>query len=1498
MKTLLVSAFLLLCCTAFGQGQVNKYPKPNEDRTNGKQITTVKKPIISPFYGERKFKVPNDNKPAFIKSVGDNSNLYGNLVFSEAMADESQYGIYSFTATPSTTVNTVKTDAGFKSKAAVYANEKYYTFYMEEAWGWVMYMACSIYNPETWEVEKIMEPSAEWKNFVNSSAVTYDEQTKKIYAVTSEDYGGPYILSTMNEEDGNFEKVADLERSYLTLAASPNGVLYGISDFGMLYKIDKTTGTSTLIGDTKQKPKYSQSMTFDPNTGLLYWGYMDDNRSALYQVNTTTATAYKVCDMPEHEEFIGLYVKKTDIADKAPMPVTGLSFTPNINGGTIGSIQCVAPTKAADGTDLTDPVTVKIYSGDETLAEQTVAPGATFKKDNVSFDANKLYSLFANAANAAGQSSKATTTVFIGKDVATSPSNVNLTINNKIATITWEAPTTGVNDGYINPDEVSYNITRLMGSSSTVVAENTKETTFSETLPNATGKYSYKITAYSNGTEGGSATSNSALSIGAYELPYSEDFSDGDACKQLFTFADVDNDGHDNKATWFWKEDEKLMQYCSDNVNKGNDWLFTPAIHFDGKHMYKLKFDINMGATSNLKVTIGKTANPDEQTEIIDLNGIYESWQTTHEATFTVPEDGSYNIGFYNYSDASSSYFNLFNINVEQGIESDVPEAVSEYTVTADPNGANAATLQFKTPEKLLNGKTINGNMNIHIYTVEKQESEDGDEENTKTKDTEIKTLAATAGQALTYKDDKAVNGNNTYKVVAEYNGKMGIDATQTIWAGFDIPEPVKNLKLRTIDGNMHVKLTWEAPEKGENDGYFNINDISYTVWRSLDKKNFSPIANNIKDLTYIDTSIEEEVQDMQEVYYYAVTADNQAGRSKGVTQFIGVGKPYTFPVAESFPNGRLELNPWSYKNVQGSLGWETLRSDDGGGSPQDNDNGFVKFKNQWGDYYVDSRLITPVISMDGTTNPTFSFYMFHWEENSIASDNKQTKLMIEVAPDGDDFDEPIATFTAANEKSGWIEHRVSLEKYKNCKYIQAALRGYTDNDWMYYYVDNIHFDEQKDNDLAVATFFGSENANINDDCTFSLTYSNRGNKSAKDYTIVLKQNDEVISTINGDEITPGETKMEELTANVNASTAGKAVEFKAEIVYDKDEDTGNNTSATIYTDVKASTYPCISDLNATKDGNNANLTWTAPVLPTIDEATVDGMEDYESFAISDFGDWITYDGDKLGSGKFSQLPYFDYENEDKAFQIWCPKDLGLDAESSPNLMPYSGNKCLIAWYANISMDGAQPYNDDYLISPAIKGGTEMSFYLKKIDKNISGETYEIMYSTTTQEPSAFKVLTTDEAPGEWQQIKVTMPTDARYFAIHYTGKLKDGIMVDDISYVPVLYALSIDGFNIFRNSKKINEEIVKSANFTDKDISEERHGYQVSVVYNLGESNASKIVYVDNTSDIENVAELKSNNYTIFSIDGKLIGSNLKKMPALHTGSYIINNKKVVIRK
>lgn len=1489
MRKTIISSLLLLASAACAQVGVYKVPAPSEVAGHDNHVARVRVPhVVGNIWGDVPFRRAAEQslRPSRVMQVGDNTSLYGCLVSSEDMTDDgSAYGIYSFLATPGTQANAIKTGSGFKSNSAVYANGKYYAFYVEEAWGWVAYVACTIYNPETWEVEKVLEPATEWKNVPNSSALTYDEQDGKVYAVTSTDFGGPYILSTLNEEDGSFEQVATLERSYLTLAASPNGVLYGVSDDGLLYSIDKATGSSKLIGNTNLKPHYSQSMTFDPNTGLLYWAFINDKGSALYQLNPSTATAYKVSDMPSHQEFVGLFVEKEAVADKAPQAVSSLDFTPDVAGGTTGTVSCVAPTKAADGTNLVGNVKVTICSGDEVICEETVLPGDIVRKDNVRFSANTLYSLFATASNDAGKGVKATTTVYIGKDVATGPSNVKLVIADGKATVTWNAPARGLNDGYVNPEDVAYKVVRSNGKDDAVVASNLKGCTFTESLPTVTAKYTYTVTACTGGIEGGSAASNSELSIGAYELPYSEDFSDGDACKQLFTFVDVDGDGHDIYNKWYWKEDEKLMQYCSDGENAGNDWLFTPAIHLDGKHLYNLKFSINMGSESNLRVTVGKTASAEGQREIVDLKAVSESWQTDHEATFKVSGDGNYYIGFYNYSDKDCWYFNLFDVSVEEGIEADVPDSVSSFTAMPSATGETAVSLRFKAPSTLLDDTPISGSMDIKVSR----------------NDELVKTLTATAGQEICYNDDNATNGTNTYSVVASYGGKDGIASTKTVWAGYDVADKVGDLNVRTIDDNMHVSLSWEAPDKGVNGGFFDPAKLTYTVWRSTDGKNFSSIAKGVSSLSYVDTDVESIVAYGQRILYYAVTANTPAGESDATTQLVTVGKPYTFPVAESFSDGYLSIDPWSFKNIAGECGWQTIKSDkSGGGWPQDNDNGFLKFANNWGDWYVDTRLITPVVSMQGTAAPTFSFYMFHWLTSSVQSDNKQTKLMIEVAPDGGAFDEPVATFTAADDENyGWVEHRVPLDKYKDCKYIQVALRGYIENNWMYYYVDNIHFDEQKTNDIAVTSFSGTGDANIGDTCHYTLEYSNRGFEMASGYKILLKQDGKTVATIEGEDIAPGKNKKIDLPLAVLATKGGTLTEVQAEIVYDKDEDLSNNVSAMVETMVKSSAYPQVTTISAERNGSSANITWSAPSLPTHDESTTDDMESYQSFAINGFGDWVSYDADHLGSGKVNTLPNFPDQNANKAFQVWSPKELsGVTEETYPELMPHSGDKCLIAWYANISIDGANPQNDDYLISPEVKGGTELSFYVRRINKNVSGETYQVMYSSTTQDPSAFTAIGDYEAPADWERVAVQLPADARYFAIRYTAKLKNAMMVDDISYVPVLYALSVDGYNVFRNGTKVNAELLKTTSFADTGIGEGRQGYQVSVAYNRGESNASRIVYVDVTTDINSVPALRSDSYTVHTLDGKLIGKNLKRLPALVEGTYIINGCKVVVRR
>lgn len=1487
-KSIIISALLLFGAGAYAQGNLRKVPSPDSMPVQHGQTATVRMPRqTGNFWGEKPFLRPQDGvRPSKVMQVGDNTSLYGCLVSMENMSeDDSELGIYNFFAKPNTEVNALAAGSSFKSNSAVYANGKYYAFYMEEAWGWVAYVACTVYDAKTWKVEKILEPSTDWQNVPNSSALTYDEQTGKVYAVTSEDFGGPYILSTLNEEDGSFSKVASLERSYLTLAASPNGVLYGVSDDGMLYQIDKSDGSSRLVGNTNLKPHYSQSMTFDPNTGLLYWAFINDGGSALYQLNPVTAAAYKISDMPRHQEFVGLFVEKEDLSPKAPQGVSTLAFVPSVAGGTTGTVSCVAPTKATDGSSLGENVKVTICSGDEVLYEETVAPGSVVKKDNVSFSANTLYSLFATASNEAGKSPKTTTTVYIGKDVATAPSDVKLVISGKRATLTWKAPQRGVNDGYVNPDELTYKVVRNNGREDVVVAEKLADCTYSEDLPSATAKYVYSVTACTEESEGGTATSNAELSVGSYELPYSEDFSDGDACKQLFTFVDADGDGHDIYNKWYWKEDEKLMQYCSDGEHAGNDWLFTPAIHLDGKHLYNIKFSVNMGSVSNLRVTVGKSPTPEGQTEITDLKDIEESWQTDHEATFNVSGDTDYYIGFYNYSNKDCWYFNLFNISVEEGIETNVPDSVSGFDAVPSADGSNAVTLSFKAPSSLLDKTPISGAMDINIYRGEAL----------------LTKLSATAGQQVTYKDDKAPNGSNTYSVSASYGGKSGVSLSKTVWAGYDISEAVKDLKAKTTDGNMHVELTWQAPVKGVNGGYFDASKLTYRVWRSTDGKNFSPIASDLSALSYTDTAIEQLLSGSQQICYYAVTAVTPAGESESPTALVTVGKPYTFPAGESFSGGYLDLSPWSFKSLAGELGWQTIRSDkSGGGWPQDNDGGFLKFANNWGDMCVDSRLITPVISMQNTTSPTFSFYMFHWLTSSVSSDNKQTKLMIEVAADGGDFDEPLATFTAADDNGyGWAEHRVSLEKYKDCKYIQVALRGYIENNWMYYYVDNIHFDEQYANDLAVTGFSGPSDALINDTCHYSLTYSNRGLESAAGYTILLKQDGETVATAEGGEIAPGESRSADLEATILPTKAGSLPVFTAEISYDKDADKTNNLSAEVETSVKESPYPVVTTLTATRNGAAGDLKWEAPQLPSADAATVDGFEDYVPFEISGFGDWVSYDGDGLGSGKINSLPDFENQNANKAFQVWRPTALqGVNAETYPDLMPYSGDNCLIAWYANVSVDGANPQNDDYLISPEVKGGTELSFYIKKINRNTSGETYQIMYSTTTQDPSAFVSLKDDEAPADWTKVSATLPADAKYFAIHYTAKLKNAIMVDDISYVPVLYALSVEGYNVFRNGKKVNAGTIAQTSYRDAGIGEERQAYQVSVVYNRGESNASRAVYLEPATGIESVAALNSDSYTVYTLDGRLVGKGLRRAPKLAPGTYVINGRKVVIGK
>ena len=138
------------------------------------------------------------------------------------------------------------------------------------------------------------------------------------------------------------------------------------------------------------------------------------------------------------------------------------------------------------------------------------------------------------------------------------------------------------------------------------------------------------------------------------------------------------------------------------------------------------------------------------------------------------------------------------------------------------------------------------------------------------------------------------------------------------------------------------------------------------------------------------------------------------------------------------------------------------------------------------------------------------------------------------------------------------------------------------------------------------------------------------------------------------------------------------------------------------------------------------------------------------------------------------------------AFQVWEPLAEGVDVTSN-NWKPHSGEKCLVSW-AGLSYDGLTPQNDDYLISPEIIGGTNVSFYATIPTTEYTPETFEVLYSTTTTDVDAFELLATESVLNVgWKEYSYQLPENARYFAIHYISSNKFALLVDDLSYVPCL---------------------------------------------------------------------------------------------------------------
>ena len=146
---------------------------------------------------------------------------------------------------------------------------------------------------------------------------TYDVTTETAYVI---DFNG--MLGTINLETGEVTNIGGDYTSVIGLACDVNGNLIAISLSDHIASIDKTTGTSTIIGNLGVNISYAQDICYDRDNNILY-GALYTDQGAIYIINTTTGAATLVSEVID--ELTGFAIPYTLVGPQV------VSLTPEVN---------------------------------------------------------------------------------------------------------------------------------------------------------------------------------------------------------------------------------------------------------------------------------------------------------------------------------------------------------------------------------------------------------------------------------------------------------------------------------------------------------------------------------------------------------------------------------------------------------------------------------------------------------------------------------------------------------------------------------------------------------------------------------------------------------------------------------------------------------------------------------------------------------------------------------------------------------------------------------------------------------------------------------------------------------------------------------------------------------------------------------------------------------------------------------------------------------------
>lgn len=1393
--------------------------------------------------------------------------------------DNPLYGLYKFKAASNIGVEAIGLNANIipNGGGAIIGDKMYVVNYFTF---WDMVLA-SLYqfDTDTWEqigeVEYLDDMS-----LIATETATAENGT--IYGAFYSADGKGLELGIVDYENKTRSTIGMLSHMYVALGITKENELYGVAEDGALYKIDTSTAQETLVGETgldisdSEGAYYLQSGEIDQKDNTFYWAGIDTSGSSkLYTINLTTGAAELVGEFT-NQNIITMMTVPEALAEGAPTAATDLAAN-FANGSLSGTVSFKLPTKNIKGDDLTGEVTYTITEGANTLKTGTGNPGANVT-ENVTIAEDGKKSIVVTTSNSEGKGQKAKITQYIGYDTPKAADNLKLDINQETGDVnlTWDAVTAGVNDGFIG--DIKYDVVRYPGE--TVVAKGITATSATDKLNTRDlTAYAYGVKAYNDKKTGAEARTDYKLYGDAITPPYAEGF-DSEYAMAYFT---VINNNNDNSTWIYYKNSDGNgeARYEYDTKNGGDDWLITPPLKVEKGKIYTVKFKAKSNKSSfveRLEVKYGSTNTVEGMKNVImestDLPG-----DAFHEYTkeITASEDGTLYIGFHAVSDADKFYLELDDISVGAGMSTTAPDAVSELTAVPADKGAKSATISFTAPSKDIGGSALTGKLTLKI----------------KREGTVIKKLTdVDPGSKQSFVDTTPENGFNSYSVTSvNAEGEGRTTEPVKIYVGVDTPDMPE---LSAADQTTSIKVSWTDSDKGANGGYVDTQNTSHKFY-TLKESAFGTIPELETEIPVGTSSYEKAIktdEGDQTLQQYGVSAANEVGEGDiAITPSVIIGKPYTIPFVESAPGGELAYDLWwiARNNFSLSLAKES----------SDGDGGCFAMQSGADDGY--GTLGSGKIKLAGATNPMVIF-----SHNAAAASNAKITVSVQK-PDGSVED--LTTIDAEKDAGSWVRDAVALKpEYTSLPYVILRFKATANADELIY-LDEFYVRDVYESDLTLKDITAPKKIKKGEKAKVDVTVSNFSSNKAKNYTVELYAGDKLVeSKEEKEELAPFASKTYSFEYASSVMDNNNAVELKAKVVYDTDLNPDDNAkSISVAYDI--SNKPRPATVNATENGDGSvKVTWSAVVESAI--PVEDGFEECESWAQNEFGGWTT----SLGStpenaetgGLFRNLLYpgqgdrFSFIVMDPLNE-WITQDY-LDA--NPSLIPHAGSKYIAAFYKyNPDSQTDDFYDaDNWLISPALSGKKQtISFWASNNNASDTAypETFDILYSKEGTDISKFVKVgeTRTASSGTWEEFTAELPDGATHFAIHHntTNETNFVFQIDDVKYETG--SGKVTGYKVYRDGELLKTMDADKVEFTDETAENGKtYVYAVTAVFADGESEATIATAI--TTDIESVENvIKASSYDVYTIDGKLIGTGMKTLKDLKSGSYIINDQKVIIR-